>query len=168
LSDEDEMALKVVPKRSGFHGRGLFAARDLAAEERLIEYRGKRYASGVLPDMEVDGHTKFLILSDGTGIDGSGWAALANHGCEPNCELREDEGRGRPRAWLYALREIKQGEELVWDYRLDVKSRTQAYSVWACACGAEKCRGTMANPQKLRSPRNKAKSTTVGAQDCGR
>lgn len=144
------MALKVVARKSGLHGMGLFAARDLAAGEQLIEYKGKRYEQGLLPDMAIDGVTKFLGLSDGTGIDGKGWAALANHGCEPNCELREEQGRGRLRAWLYALREVKQGEELVWDYRLDVKSRKEAYSVWTCACGAESCRGTMANPDRFR------------------
>ncbi len=152
------MALKVVAKRSGLHGKGLFAARDLAAGEKLIEYRGKPYPRGEMPDMEIDGLTKFLGLSDGSGIDGTGWAALSNHGCEPNCELREDEspGRGKLRAWLYTLRAVKKGEELVWDYRLDVKSRREAYSTWACACGSDQCRGTMANPDRLRKPRKKS------------
>ena len=86
------MALKVVARKSGLHGRGLFAVRELAAGEKLIEYTGIRYEKGEMPNMEVDGLTKFLGLSDGTGIDGTGWAALANHGCEPNCELREHAG----------------------------------------------------------------------------
>lgn len=151
------MALKVVRRKSGLHGMGLFAFRDLAAGERLIEYTGKRYENGALPSMEVDGHTKFLGLSDGTGIDGTGWAALANHSCEPNCELREEKGRRRVRAWLHALRDVKQGEELVWDYRLEVKSRKEAFSMWACACGAAECRGTMANPEMFKGAKGKAK-----------
>ena len=138
---------------------GLFAVRDLAAGERLIEYKGTRYEKGVLPNMEVDGVTKFLGLSDGTGIDGTGWAALANHGCEPNCELREEDGGKKLRAWLYALRAVKRGEELIWDYRLEIKSRKEAFSRWACACGAENCRGTMANPEALQKARGKAKET---------
>jgi uncharacterized protein len=154
------MPLKVVPRKSGLHGMGLFATRDLAAGERLIEYNGKRYEKGTLPVMEVEGITKFLGLSDGTGIDGSGWASLANHGCEPNCELREHEGKGKLRAWLYASSEVKQGEELVWDYRLIVKSRKEAYSVWACTCGADTCRGTMANPDLFRRARDKATKNT--------
>ena len=89
------MPPKVIARKSALHGRGLFAARDLAADERLIEYTGQRYAKGEFPDMKVDGLTKFLGLSDGTGIDGTGWAALANHSCEPNCELREEVGTGR-------------------------------------------------------------------------
>ena len=144
------MPLKVIARKSTLHGMGLFAARDLAAGEKLIEYKGTRYAEGELPDMEIDGLTKFLGLSDGTGIDGTGWAALANHSCEPNCELREETGRKQLHAWLYALRDIRCGEELVWDYRLDVRSRKEAFSLWACACGAETCRGTMANPDRLR------------------
>lgn len=159
------MALKVIARKSGLHGRGLFAAKDLLAGERLIEYKGKRYAAGDLPDMKIEGVTKFLGLSDGTGIDGTGWAALANHACEPNCELREHEGRGQLRAWLHALRDIKQDEELVWDYRLVVKSRKEAYSRWACACGAPSCRGTMANPELFRKTRkNKAKEQAPSPQ----
>lgn len=123
---------------------GLFAARDLKAGEKLIEYKGKRYGKKDSPDMGDDQITKFLRLSDGTGIDGSGWAALANHGCAPNCELVEEDDDGRPRAWLYALRKVKKGEELVWDYRLDV-TREEAYSDWPCACGSAECRGTMAD-----------------------
>lgn len=144
------MVSKVIARKSGLHGMGLFAARDLAAGEQLIEYKGKRYGKGELPDMTEDGVTKFLRLSDGTGIDGTGWAALANHGCDPNCELREDDGKGRSRAWLYALKDVKKGEELVWDYRLDVRSRKAAFDDWACACGAEECRGTMADPDRLK------------------
>ncbi len=154
------MVSKVVARKSRLHGWGLFAARDLEAGEQLIEYKGKKYTAGEMPDMEEAGMTKFLRLSDGSGIDGTGWAAMANHGCDPNCELREDEGRGRPRAWLYALRTVKKGEELVWDYRLDVKSRTEAYSNWACACGAEECRGTMADPDAFMATPNNADEET--------
>jgi SET domain-containing protein len=150
------MAAKVAARKSGLHGRGLFAARDLAAGERLIEYKGIRYGKDKYPEMEEDGVTKFLGLSDGTGIDGTGWAALANHGCDPNCELIEEEGHARPRAWLYTLKKVKKGEELVWDYRLDVRSRVEAFSDWACACGSPKCRGTMANPERFRAPAKKA------------
>lgn len=157
MAGKAEMAAKVVARKSGLHGMGLFAARDLEAGEKLIEYKGVRYGKGELPDMGDDGVTKFLRFSDGTGIDGKGWAALANHGCDPNCELAEEEGHQPPRAWLYALRHIRKGEELVWDYRLDVTSHTEAFADWACACGAEQCRGTMADPALIGAAPGKAR-----------
>jgi SET domain-containing protein len=151
------MAAKVVMKKSALHGKGLFAARDLVAGEQLIEYKGTRYGKGEHPEMTEDGVTKFLGLSDGTGIDGTGWASLANHGCDPNCELREDETRQPLRAWLYAIKNIQRGEELVWDYRLVVRSRKAAYADWPCACGAEECRGTMADPSKFKGAAGKSR-----------
>ena len=36
------------------------------------------------------------------------------------------------------------------DYRLDVASRTEAYADWACACGSEECRGTMADTEPFK------------------
>jgi SET domain-containing protein len=151
------MVSKVVARKSGLHGRGLFAACDLEAGEALIEYKGTRYGKGEVPDLGDDGITRFLRLSDGSGIDGTGWASLANHGCDPNCELMEEEGSHPPRAWLYTLKEVKKGEELVWDYRLDVASSSEAYEDWACACGSEECRGTMADPELLRAASGKPK-----------
>lgn len=145
------MTRKVIARKSRLHGMGLFAARDLKAGERLIEYKGKRYGKGEYPAMGDDGITKFLGLSDGTGIDGTGWAALANHSCDPNCELQEElDARGKLHAWLFTLRDIEAGEELLWDYRLEIRSRKAAYTDWACACGADNCRGTMADPKGIR------------------
>ena len=40
--------------------------------------------------------------------------AYLNHSCDPNCEVDEIKGR----VWLFALRNIAPGEELVWDYNL--------------------------------------------------
>jgi len=146
------MAAKVVARKSRLHGRGLFAARDLEAGVRLIEYTGVRYPAGEMPELVDEGHTRFLRLSDGTGIDGTGWASLANHSCTPNCEMAEEEGSNPPRAYLYTLRPVKKGEELVWDYSLEVATHAEAYSDYACACGTDACRGTMADPAQFDSP----------------
>lgn len=55
-------ALKVIARKSRLHGRGLFAARDLEAGERLIECKGIRYGKGEYPELGDDGVTKFLGL----------------------------------------------------------------------------------------------------------
>lgn len=151
------MASKVVARKSGLHGKGLFAACDLAAGEKLIKYKGTRYPKGELPDFCGDGVTRFVRFSDGTGIDGTGKASLANHGCNPNCELVEEDGSHPPKAWLFTIKPVKKGEELVWDYRLDVASKAEAYADWACLCGSEECRGTMADPDRLKAASKKAR-----------
>jgi len=74
-------------------------------------------------------------LDDGkTVIDGEGLGAFLNHSCDPNCEVDEIKGR----VWLFAIRDIAAGEELVWDYNLyDDEDPAPCY------CGSPKCRGTM-------------------------
>ena len=52
------------------------------------------------------------------GVDGSD-ARWINHACEPNCEAREE----KKRVHIYALRDIKRGEELNYDYGLVVDDK---------------------------------------------
>ena len=74
-------------------------------------------------------------LDDGkTVIDGHGLGAYLNHSCDPNCEVDEIKGR----VWLFAIRDIAAGEELVWDYNLYDDEEPAP-----CSCGSPKCRGTM-------------------------
>ena len=68
-------------------------------------------------------------------IDGFGAAMFMNHCCTPNCETQERDER----IFVVALRPIKAGEELVYEYNLwDSDESTQD-----CYCGAPNCRGTM-------------------------
>ncbi len=136
-------------RRSRVHGRGVFAVADLPAEEELIEYRGEviawetaheRYADS---DAE-DGHTYFFDLGDGTVIDGGrrgNAARFINHGCDPNCEAVDDEGR----IFIRTVRPIGTGEELFIDYQLTIDEPLTAElrETYACRCGAASCRGTM-------------------------
>lgn len=42
-----------------------------------------------------------------------------NHSCDPNCETQKWTVNGDVRVGLFASREIKEGEELTFDYQLD-------------------------------------------------
>ena len=42
-----------------------------------------------------------------------------NHSCDPNCETQKWTVNGEVRVGLFAKRDIKEGEELVFDYQLD-------------------------------------------------
>ncbi len=161
-------------RNSAIHGRGVVAARDIRAGEKLIEYKGERIswkeADRRPPsDPKDPNHTFFFSLSDGkTVIDasvGGNSARWINHSCNPNCEAEEtDDGR----IFVRALRDIPAGEELNYDYGLIVdepltKKLKQAYE---CRCGNDNCRGTMLNTSKKSKakpapePRKKADSKT--------
>jgi hypothetical protein len=78
-----------------------------------------------------------------------------------------DEIKGR--VWIFALRDIAAGEELVWDYNLYDDEDPAP-----CCCGSAKCRGTMYSKEwiakmrrkKARREKNGARSTlaTVRAE----
>jgi SET domain-containing protein len=139
-----------VVRRSAIHGRGVFAARTIRKGTDIIEYRGQRITmkeADRRPDSDPDNpyHTFLFELDDGRVIDADvrgNAARWINHSCAPNCEpYEDDEGR----VFIAAKRTIRKGEELGYDYRLNVDGRiTKAMrEAYACRCGAPRCRGTM-------------------------
>ena len=136
-------------KASKVHGKGVFATRPIRKGARIIEYTGERIswkkAQDLPPhDPSNPNHTFFFSLDDGNVINaaiGGNEARWINHSCDPNCET--DERRGR--IYVLALRGIKTGEELLYDYRLEpAEKRTKKLEQeFRCNCGADNCRGTM-------------------------
>jgi SET domain-containing protein len=145
-----------VVKNSKIHGKGVFAARKIPADTCVIEYLGERITAEMaaergshIPDNPY--HTFFFSLEDGLMIDGGvngNDARWINHACEPNCEAREEDGR----VFIYALRDIRRGEELNYDYGLIVEERhtPTIKRAYGCRCGAETCRHTMLAPKRKR------------------
>jgi SET domain-containing protein len=87
-------------------------------------------------------------LDDGRVIDakyGGNAARWINHSCKPICETKEGVYAGEARVFIYAKRNLKVGEELFYDYSLDIEGRItkQMKKDYECRCGAKKCRGTM-------------------------
>jgi SET domain-containing protein len=145
-------------RRSSIHGRGVFATRTIRKGADIVEYRGRRIsmeAADELPDSDPDNpfHTFLFELNDGRVIDagrGGNAARWINHSCSPNCEpYEDDEGR----VFIAAKRTIKAGEELAYDYKLNVPGRRtpRLLADYACRCGAPRCRGTMVDVKKRSS-----------------
>ena len=141
-------------RKSGVHGKGVFAVQPIRKGEAFIEYIGevigwpealRRHPH----DPDQPDHTFYFHLDDERVIDGlvggnaSRWI---NHACAPNCEAEDDTGR----VWLKALRHIRVGEELFFDYGLVIEERyTPALKKrFECRCGAKTCRGTMLAPKR--------------------
>lgn len=145
---------RIQTRRSGVHGKGVFAVQDIAARETIIEYIGEvihtEEAERRHPhDPSQPNHTFYFQVSDEVVIDatyGGNSSRWINHSCAPNCYTVERDGR----IFIVALRPIRAGEELTYDYGLMVAERyTKALKAeYACYCGAPTCRGTMLAPKR--------------------
>lgn len=136
---------RIVTRRSGIHGRGVFATIFIACGTRLIEYKGERITDKQSEVLYADStHTFLFMLDDTMVIDGGqngNTSRWINHSCEPNCEANEEEGR----VFIDALRDIDADEEITIDYNLYLEERYTAKlkRQYACGCGVQSCRGTL-------------------------
>ena len=130
------------------HGKGVYALRDLRPGETLIEYTGERisWAEALRRhphDPDQPTHTFYFHLDEHCVIDalhGGNAARWINHSCQPNCEAQEAHGR----VFIKALRPIRAGEELFYDYGLviDARHTPRLKAEYACLCRAPDCRGS--------------------------
>ena len=134
-ADETEY---VTFRSSAIDRRGGFARRDIVAGTQVIEYVGEKITKAeALARCEADNEYIFT-LDDEWDIDGNvPWnpARLINHSCTPNCETEVHEQAGR--IWIVALRDIKAGEELTFNYKYDLED----YRDHLCRCGTDACVG---------------------------
>ncbi len=156
-------ARRIQTRRSGVHGKGVFALCDLAEGETLIEYVGEiinwKEALRRHPhDPKDPNHTFYFHIDAKHVIDakhGGNSSRWINHSCKPNCEADEEGGR----VFIKALRNIEAGQELFYDYGLiiDAKYTPKLLAEYPCWCGAKKCRGTLlARKEKLKGKEVKA------------
>ena len=93
-------------------GLGLFALRPFPKGARIIEYVGRTISA----DEAYTSRSKYLFeISSRRTIDGKprrNPAGYINHSCRPNCIPEIVRGR----IFIEALRPIKAGEELGYDY----------------------------------------------------
>ena len=127
-------------KKSNIDKRGLYASRDIKDGKKIIEYKGK-----IVTKKEVEENSKFdnekaiylFNLNKRYDLDGDfkyNTARLINHSCDPNCEVA---GVGL-KVWVYAIRNIKKGEELSYDYGFGYD---EFYKDFPCRCGSKNCVG---------------------------
>lgn len=147
-------------KTSRIEGKGAFAVRTIRKGTRIIEYIGQRITSDVADARYDDArslphHTFLFALDNDTAIDAAydgNDARFINHACEPNCEAVMEGDR----IFIEAVKTIRIGEELLYDYRYMVDANyddAELRAMYPCRCGAEACRGTIAI--RHRPPRRK-------------
>ena len=131
----------------------MFALQDLAEGETLIEYVGEIISWDEAQDRHPHdpkdpNHTFYFHVNEDKVIDalhGGNSSRWINHSCDPNCEADEE----NERVFIKALRNIKAGEELNYDYGLiiDEPYTKKLLAEYPCWCGAKNCRGTLLSPK---------------------
>ncbi len=144
---------RIQVRRSGVHGKGVFALQDLAEGETIIEYVGEVITWDEAQDRHPHdpndpNHTFYFHVNEDKVIDaqyGGNSSRWINHSCDPNCEADEENDR----IFIKALRNIKAGEELNYDYGLiiDEPYTKKLKAEYPCWCGAKSCRGTLLAPK---------------------
>lgn len=138
----DGDAFRVGPAAHG--GHGVFAARDLAAGERIGRFEGTPVAAP----------TRFsLQFGPGLHLDpGDHPLRNLNHACAPTAAFR-----GRD---LHALQAIPAGGEVTIDYNCHEAGMSAPF---ACACGAPDCVGRVAGWSRLGAMQREARRDRVAA-----
>jgi SET domain-containing protein len=154
LSKPIKAGKRIQVRRSGVHGKGVFALQDLAEGETLIEYVGEVISWDEAQDRhphdpEDPNHTFYFHVNEDRVIDalyGGNSSRWINHSCDPNCEADEDNDR----IFIKAIRNIAAGEELNYDYGLiiDEPYTKKLKAEYPCWCGSDNCRGTLLAPKR--------------------
>ncbi len=127
-------------KKSKIDKNGLYANKDIKKGTKIIEYKGKIITvkqSENSPKFDNEKAIYLFNLNKKYDLDGdfkSNIARLINHSCDPNCEVC---GKGL-KVWVYAIKDIKKGDELSYDYGFGYD---KDYKQFPCKCGSKKCVG---------------------------
>ncbi|TVP78274.1 MAG: SET domain-containing protein [Puniceicoccaceae bacterium] len=133
-------------KTSKIHGRGLYATADIEEGTDIIQYVGEKISKKESTRRALEweasarksgeGLVYIFELDKKYDIDGrlgDNPARYMNHSCDGNCEAINYDGE----IWIVARRDIKEGEELVYDYGYDMEH----FLDHPCKCGSGNCIG---------------------------
>ena len=113
---------KIRRKRSKLHGWGVFLLEDINKNKRIVTYDGEKITAKESADRE----DRYLHRGEiwcfrlnrrwviDANVDGN-VARFINHACVPNCYSNIIDGE----IWIIAARNVKNGEELTYNYFTD-------------------------------------------------
>lgn len=133
--------------KSDIHNLGAFAIRDIRKGTKIIEYVGeiitktesKKRSQKIFQEHLANkdkGSVYIFTLNNEQDLDGNvsyNTARFLNHSCNPNCEAINENSH----IWIYALNDIKKGDELTYNYRYPIET----WKKHRCRCGSNKCVG---------------------------
>ena len=145
--------------------RGVFAKKRIPKGMEIIEYVGDKITKTKADrrqeklDKKSKGRRAIYLfrLNRMYDIDGNvpcNTARFINHSCDPNCEAVNIDGH----LWIVALRDIRKGEEITYNYGYDV---LEGFEDHPCRCDSSKCAGYILDKRlwpKLRKALKKRRS----------
>ncbi|WWD00163.1 hypothetical protein V866_007071 [Kwoniella sp. B9012] len=187
----DECTNKTLRKRkaasykvvyTGSRGFGIVLTQDVKEGDFVMDYRGEVITMDTFMERiqnEYKGTKNFYALAYDqdevidAGMKGND-ARFINHGCAPNLEVRKFEiagdGLEEYEVGMWALRDIKAGEELFYDYNFEsfgVAAQSDELRT-KCHCGAPNCIGFLGRKAGEKTAKglaaelaNKAKTLTI-------
>jgi hypothetical protein len=123
---------------SGIHGMGGFALHRIRRGTPLIEYVGEKITKAEAAKRIAADNPFIFELDEEFDVDGDvAWnpARFLNHSCEPNAEAQIF----GEQIWILALRDIRTGEEITFNYSYGLDGHEEH----PCRCGSAKCVGYM-------------------------
>jgi uncharacterized protein len=119
----------VCVRKTDNRGLGIFAIRDIKKDEHITEFSGpivtipdfEGFPSEVIDHLFNIGPDRYIMAREP--------AVRTNHSCEPNAGFVKD-------VILIAMRDIKAGEEVMFDYSMIIADDW----VMECNCGSASCR----------------------------
>lgn len=141
-------------------GLGLFATEPIKKKKFIVEYRGRRLTTEQADKLEARGNRYLYEINSRWTIDGTSRKNLgryANHSCRPNAELHQLNGK----VIIRAIKSIKPGDEITYDYGRDYYRNVITPSRCKCAKCREK-RNAARRARALAAKRRAARAARAG------
>ena len=133
---------KFLLKKSKIQGKGIFATKNYKKGDFVVKLTGKKIKWKYNEKTDRNHCANWTGIGNDLWIDPDFPLSRINHSCNPNLGIKG-------KIMFYALRNIKAGEELTFDYSTSEK---EIDWIMQCKCGSKKCRGKMTSIQLL--PKN--------------
>ncbi len=141
-------------------GKGAFAVCDIKAGEKITEFTGDVVDRKTIHERILNGEERIddpLQIGDDEFMDIDNEAYFFNHSCEPNAGIRGI-------ADLVAIKDIKTGDEITFDYSTTVGTNINNWQM-QCLCGTPNCRKIIANVSSIPSVQIEKYRKANGLQD---
>jgi len=138
--------MKIEVKKSKIEGTGVFAEEDIKKGEIILSMDDSNVVADVNSLTTYQQDYECDWLADSKVILMQAPEKHINHSCDPNTYVKTIDGIRK----VVAMRDIKQGEELTYDYAINGYYDCDT----PCRCKSNICRGTI-SPNFFKLPRNR-------------